>query len=71
MNYCDLNSLLRKILRVLEKKQVELNRMDANIGDGDHGRTIVNAFMNVLKQTRDFEYENVLAYTEIQEIFEK
>ena len=58
MNYCDLNSILRKILRVLEEKQVELNRMDANIGDGDHGRTIVNAFRNVLKQTQDFKYEN-------------
>lgn len=59
MSYCSLNSLLRKILRVIEEKQVELNRMDANIGDGDHGRTMVNAFRNVLEQTRDFKYEDV------------
>jgi len=36
--------ILNSIVERLEEKEDYLNRLDAEIGDGDHGRTIVNAF---------------------------
>jgi len=52
-------SILQEIVKVLEGKQEELNRLDANIGDGDHGRTVAGAFKNVLKQEKELEGKDI------------
>ena len=52
-------SILQEIVKVLEEKKAELNRLDANLGDGDHGRTVVNAFRNVIEQNKDLEYKDL------------
>jgi len=46
--YVKMKSLLEKIVQKLEEKQSYLNRLDANIGDGDHGRTIATSFRKAL-----------------------
>ena len=51
--------ILQEIVKVLEEKKAELNRLDANLGDGDHGRTVVNAFRNVIEQNKDLEYKDL------------
>ena len=52
-------SILQEIVKVLEEKKAELNRLVANLGDGDHGRTVVNAFRNVIEQNKDLEYKDL------------
>ena len=51
--------ILQKIVSSLEERRAELNRLDANIGDGDHGRTITNAFKNTLEQMKSFEEKDI------------
>jgi len=46
-SYTKIKSMLVNIVRKLGEKENYLNRLDAEIGDGDHGRTIVNAFRKV------------------------
>ncbi|MBC7189429.1 dihydroxyacetone kinase subunit L [Candidatus Aerophobetes bacterium] len=58
MSACKILSIIENVVLSLEKKEAELNRLDANLGDGDHGRTIVNAFRNVLSQIKDVEFED-------------
>jgi dihydroxyacetone kinase-like protein len=38
---------LKATISKLEGKKEELDRLDSPIGDGDHGRTMVNAFHNI------------------------
>jgi len=44
-----IKEILENIVKKLEEKENYLNRLDAQIGDGDHGRTIVNAFKKAQK----------------------
>ncbi len=48
--YVKMKSLLEKIVQRLEKEESCLNYLDANIGDGDHGRTITTSFRKVLEE---------------------
>lgn len=43
-SYIKIKEIMENIVKKLEEKEDYLNRLDAEIGDGDHGRTIVNAF---------------------------
>jgi len=43
-SYIKIKEIMGNIVKKLEEKEDYLNRLDAEIGDGDHGRTIVNAF---------------------------
>lgn len=48
--YVKMKNLLEKIVQKLEKEESYLNHLDANIGDGDHGRTIATSFRKVLEE---------------------
>jgi len=39
---------LRRVANTLEEKKRYLDRLDSPIGDGDHGRTIANAFNKII-----------------------
>lgn len=43
-SYTKIKIIMKSIVKELEKKRDYLNRLDGEIGDGDHGRTITNAF---------------------------
>ena len=43
-SYIKIKEIMGNIVKKLEEKEDYLNRLDAEIGDGDHGRTIANAF---------------------------
>lgn len=45
-----MKDLLEIIVQKLEKEETYLNHLDANIGDGDHGRTITTSFRRVLEE---------------------
>jgi len=47
--YIKMKNLLKKIVQRLEIKESYLNHLDANIGDGDHGRTIVTSLRKALE----------------------
>jgi len=44
---------------VLEEKKQELNRLDAAIGDGDHGRSISRAFGGMAEELETMDSEDV------------
>ena len=44
-----MRNLLEKIVKKLEIKESYLNHLDADIGDGDHGRTIVTSLRKALE----------------------
>lgn len=48
--YAKMKNLLEKIVQKLEKEESYLNHLDANIGDGDHGRTIATSFRKTLEE---------------------
>jgi len=48
--YLKMKNLLEKIVQRLEKEESYLNHLDANIGDGDHGRTITTSFRKALEE---------------------
>jgi len=43
-SYSKIKIIMKNIVKKLEEKRDYLNRLDGEIGDGDHGRTITNAF---------------------------
>jgi len=43
-SYSKIKKIMKSIVKELEEKRDYLNRLDGEIGDGDHGRTITNAF---------------------------
>ena len=43
-SYSKIKRIMKGIVKELEEKRDYLNRLDGEIGDGDHGRTITNAF---------------------------
>ncbi len=43
-SYGKIKRIMKSIVKELEEKRDYLNRLDGEIGDGDHGRTITNAF---------------------------
>lgn len=43
-SYTKIKIIMKNIVKKLEEKKDYLNRLDGEIGDGDHGRTITNAF---------------------------
>lgn len=43
-SYIKIKKIMKSIVKKLEEKRDYLNRLDGEIGDGDHGRTITNAF---------------------------
>ena len=43
-SYSKIKRIMKNIVKELEEKRDYLNRLDGEIGDGDHGRTITNAF---------------------------
>ena len=43
-SYIKIEKIMKSIVKELEEKRDYLNRLDGEIGDGDHGRTINNAF---------------------------
>lgn len=43
-SYIKIKKVMKSIVKELEEKRDYLNRLDGEIGDGDHGRTISNAF---------------------------
>ena len=43
-SYSKIKKIMKNIVKELEEKRDYLNRLDGEIGDGDHGRTIANAF---------------------------
>jgi len=43
-SYSKIKRIMKSIVKELEEKRDYLNRLDGEIGDGDHGRTITNAF---------------------------
>lgn len=43
-SYIKIKRTMANIVKELEEKRDYLNRLDGEIGDGDHGRTIINAF---------------------------
>ena len=47
--YVKMKNLLKKIVQKLEIKESYLNHLDADIGDGDHGRTIVTSLRKALE----------------------
>jgi len=47
--YIKIKEILENIVKRLEEKRDYLNRLDGEIGDGDHGRTITNAFKKAEK----------------------
>jgi len=55
-SYSKIKRIMKSIVKELEEKRDYLNRLDGEIGDGDHGRTITNAFkkaQEVLLQGRN------------------
>lgn len=48
--YIKMKNLFKRIVQKLEKEKAYLNRLDANIGDGDHGRTIATSFRKALEK---------------------
>ncbi len=48
--YIKMKDLLEKIVQKLEKEESYLNHLDADIGDGDHGRTIATSFRKALEE---------------------
>lgn len=47
-SYSKVKKMLEGIVDVLREKKEYLNRLDAEIGDGDHGRTVFEAFEKAL-----------------------
>ncbi len=43
-SYSKIKRIMKSVIEELEEKRDYLNRLDGEIGDGDHGRTIANAF---------------------------
>ncbi len=43
-SYIKIKEVIKSIVKELEREKNYLNRLDGEIGDGDHGRTITNAF---------------------------
>jgi len=43
-SYTKIKKIMKSIVKKLKEKRDYLNRLDGKIGDGDHGRTITNAF---------------------------
>jgi len=48
--YVKMRNLLGRIVQKLEKEESYLNRLDADIGDGDHGRTISTSLRKALEE---------------------
>jgi len=48
--YAKMRNILEKIVKKLEKEESYLNHLDADIGDGDHGRTIVTSLRKALEE---------------------
>ena len=56
-----MSEILAESVRELEKRQDELNRLDAAIGDGDHGTSIVKAMRAAAKAAKNpGPFKNVL-----------
>jgi len=47
INFSQVVGALKVAVNKLEEKRKELDRLDSPIGDGDHGRTISNAFQKI------------------------
>ena len=51
-SYSKVKRMLEGIVDTLREKKDYLNRLDAEIGDGDHGRTVFEAFEKVLDKIK-------------------
>ena len=51
----DMQAVIRVIYEAINEQKAQLNALDAELGDGDHGTTISVGFAAVVEKTRDAE----------------
>lgn len=56
--YSKVKKMLEGIVETLKEKKEYLNRLDAEIGDGDHGRTVFEVFEKALDKIKSEEKES-------------
>lgn len=55
----ELKKAFKRVKEILEEKKNELNKLDSEIGDSDHGQSVTKAFARVDKVAEEYDGEDI------------